>query len=94
MSKKKKDVELRRLRREVEVLRAQLKDSPTKRPKQTELQSVSEKDTAFAKAVISTKHLKRDLTKTGLLSLAAFGIIATLALTQSRWTPLLENLSL
>lgn len=77
----KKDKELARLRREVEVLRAQLGTSKT-----IPQAKRSERSTkAPPRGAVPQTMLKRDLLKTGVLTLISLTLLATLYLTQPHW---------
>jgi len=87
--KKRKDKEVARLRREVEILRAQLS---SKTAGQAGGLSVGEKrrpqksQTETKQAIID---IRPDLRKTIVLTIVCLGILLALYLTQSRWWNLL-----
>jgi len=90
--KSRREKELARLRREVEVLRAQLasqkgpptletptKPEPAEEPKMVEEpRAVKALKTQPTVRSVDPKFIKADLVKSGILTLIAFGIIAAL----------------
>lgn len=81
--RKRKDKEVAKLRREVEVLRAQL--SAGQRISSSALELAKEPTREETEKVV-TVDIRSDLRKTAILTAVCLGILFILFLTQSRWS--------